>query len=141
MKTIKLSLNKIAVVTLLVSMVLVSCKREPIQPPKRTCEHKATFEKMEGFEGYYGDYIIRLEDKSILFPCIVEDKTFTRDNIFEGMPITVSYKVVNSEETSCKIPYSPYILPAHRYYKAKITCIADDRVVEECKQGWCGTEW
>lgn len=140
MKTIKLSVTQLLVLGLTLSFVISSCKREPVPHPKK-CDYTATFEKMEGYEGFYGNYVIKLDEGRILYPCVVEDHTFTKDNIFEGMPIAVSYEELVNEEIYCKIPYSPYILPRYPYNKAKITCIGDNRTEEAVKQGFCGTEW
>ena len=140
MKTIKLSFSKAAIAVLLVSLVFVSCKKEPAEPPKQLCDYKAHFEQMEGFNGYFGDYVIKLEDGSTVLPCIVEDNAINKATIYEGMPITVSYKILGGEEGNCQIPYSPYILPDKPYYKARVTCLKEQELLE-CGRGWCGTKW
>jgi hypothetical protein len=147
MRTIKLSLNKITILLFFVVLTLSACKKGPVTPPQKTCEHKGYFEEMKGFEGYYNGYIIRLENGTILFPCLVEDKSFDRNSVYDGMPITVSYERLQ-EEIACKVPYW-YTVEDHKemsfgcfeYMRAKITCIGGDEQTRECGNvGFCGTE-
>lgn len=148
MKTIKLSFIKITAALLFITVAISACKKGPETPPKKNCEYGGYFEEMSGYDGYYGNYIIRLENGIILYPCIVEDKGLNRNDIYDGMPITVSYRQISNEEIACQIPYNNQhdetnILPGgcFEFVKAKITCIGDARAIDaEPQHGWCGTE-
>lgn len=142
MKTIKLSLLKTTVVVLLFTVVASACKKEPVTPPRKTCELQGNFIKAAGFDGYYGDYAIRLQNGTILYPCIVTGNTVNKDNIYEEMPVSVSYTPIVNEEIKCSVPYNPLFLPEHAMYRAKITCISEQQT-PECGTGggWCGTGW
>lgn len=142
MKTIKLSSSTLIAVVLFLAIALSACKKEPAQPPKKTCDFQGYFVKAHGFDGYYGEYAIRLEDGTLLYPCIVEGNTINKNNINEEAPITVSFTPLSNEEVQCSIPYDPLFLPKYKMYRAKITCIGEQELAGcgTTGGGWCGTE-
>lgn len=141
MKTIKLSSSALVAVVLFLTIAVSACKKEPVDPPKNTCELNGSFVKAASFDGYYGEYAIRLDDGTILYPCIVVGNTINKDNVREGMPVTVSFTPIKSEEIQCSIPYNPLFLPESKMYRAKITCIGEQELARcgTTGNGWCGT--
>lgn len=131
MKTIKLSL-----LATIIAVFISACSKGPVEEPKEPenpidpiakCEHKGKFERVICGSGFYNDYWIRLENGILLQPCDVQVKTIPVNEVYEGMPITVSYTLVND----CKQYWDRIICqavpPAHEI--AQITCL--EKIGEE----------
>ena len=149
MKTRKASIGKL-ILLLLVVTGLSACKKGEQTPPLRVCENNATFILTNNADGYYGKYLIQLEDGSYLYPCTVEGGV-AKDIPYNGMTITVSYEVLGNEEgcqglaSVTKGTNEPIIneLPngciitrqTLQYQRAKITClspVSDERNYWDC---------
>jgi hypothetical protein len=136
MKTINYFKNavvgKTAVVAVAVMTLFGACKKEPPKPDP-TCDYTAHFEYDQYNNGYFGNYVIVLDNGTRINPCKVQSKSINPSEVYNGMEITVSYKVLASEECTCQFDG---ILPGGCvvYDCAEITCIE-----REAKAMWCGT--
>lgn len=130
----------VTAIAIVAAILVTSCKSEPPTPPVTQCELTGNFERAEGFATFYGEYFIRVEDGSLIYPCVVEGNTIKQNEIYHGMPITLTYKLISKEEGAC--PTNQSILPGGCVVppKARITCISkqEDRC-DTGAGGWCGT--
>ncbi|KAB2913385.1 MAG: hypothetical protein F9K23_17140 [Bacteroidetes bacterium] len=128
----------ITVIAIMAAILVTACKSEPPAPPVTQCELTGTFERAEGFNTFYGEYFIRVEDGSLIYPCVVEGNTINQRDVYDGMPITLTYKLISTEEGACQVNSS--ILPGGCVVppQARITCISE-QVVRCGTGGWCGT--
>ena len=137
-------MKKISLIMFFAAMLFVSaCKPEP-EEPIITCDTEAQFTKVEGAKGFYGQYVIMLNNGTLLYPCTVDNNTINNSDIYEGMPITVSYRTYTDEEIACE-GFTPMnaILPGgcFEYYKARITCIGPKPIrCGTTTPGLCGTK-
>ncbi len=135
-----LNLKKaVTAIAIMAAVFVTSCKSEPPAPPVTQCELTGNFERAEGFNTFYGEYFIRVEDGSLIYPCVVEGNTITPAEVYDGMPITLTYKLISTEQGACQL--NSGILPGGCVVppQARITCIA--KQVERCGTGgWCGTK-
>lgn len=138
MKTINYLKSAVFIKTAVVAVALVTlfgaCKKEPSQPAP-ACDYSARFEHDQYNTGYYGNYVIVLDNGTRINPCKVQNSPIKPAEVYDGMQITVSYKILQNEECNCR-PHG--ILPGGCvvYDCAEITCI--DREVS--KGMWCGTK-
>ena len=138
MKTIQLSFTKMAAITL-VLIAFTACKPEPPVEPQKRCDHNAHFEQIVGLNGAYGDYGIFLENGAFVLPVEVMDNGIHKDEIYNGMEITVSFDELDyNEEIAGKCQVPPLLCMEVAF--ARITCIAIP-VQMECgtAKGFCGT--
>lgn len=139
----KITKIKSLLVVLLGVLVFAACKQEP--PTQPSCDLQAKFVEVEWANGYYGKYLIQLEDGTLLYPCAVNNNPIFQRDIYDGMPITVSYRALINEEIACRgfedkntIAEGGCVL---NIIKARITCINDKQTDCGTKGGgWCGTE-
>lgn len=140
-----MKITKIKNLLMLVLGVLAfaACKQEP--PTNPSCNLQGSFIEMEWANGFYGKYLIQLEDGNILYPCAVDNNPIFQRDIYDGMPITVSYKALNNEEIACKgfenrntFAEGGCVLDIQ---KARITCIASKQTrCGTTNGGFCGTK-
>lgn len=133
MKTIKLSL-----LATIIAVFISACSRGPVEPPKEEpkdpitkCELKGKFEKVICGEGFYGDFWIRLDNGTLIQPCDVPVNTIDKNDVYNGMPVSVSYTEVkecqkNWDRVICQAVPPPHII-------AQITCLQNSEVEEPAK--------
>ncbi len=138
MKATKLSIGKVATLLLIVALSFTACKKGKQTPPLKVCENTANFVLTENADGQYGKYIIRLTNGAYVFPCTVEDNTFNKEMIYDGMPITLSYQIIDEGKEVCKRlnQENDIVLSNRRRMNskpqgAKITCISGVEEEEE----------
>jgi len=126
-------LRKTAVAAVAVLTLFGACKKEP-PSPNPTCDYTAHFEYDQYNTGHYGNYVIVLDNGTRINPCKVKGGSIKLTEVYEGMRITVSYKVLAGEDCNCQ-PQG--ILPGGCvvYDCAELTCIER----EASRAMWCST--
>ncbi len=133
----KITKIKSLLAVMLSILAFAACKQEPPTPP--ACGLNGQFVEQAGVNAFYGSYVIMLDNGTMLYPCSVDNNTINRDEIYNGMPITLDYQALISQEMACG---ESSIAPGGCivYNKARITCISVIR--DKCgtiEPGWCGT--
>lgn len=153
MKTVSLSITKTLVILFIGAIGFSACKKGAQTPPLKRCENVASFLVTNNADGYYGRYLIQLEDGSLLYPCSVEDNSINTDVPYNGMGITLEYEILGDEEgcqglASTLNSGEPIVNELRngcvitrqtlQYKRARITCISPAK--DERREDFCGVE-
>lgn len=122
MKTKKSKILKLGVVTLILSVLVISCKSEPPTPPKKdNCELKGKFTRDVCLPSIYNNFVILDEvNDRFLAPC--ESEVPIPQNIKEGQSVEFSYEEIPYGGECAKMIIC-HAIPNKPYKFVRITCI------------------